>query len=237
MSSCCGIWDLKQLHVCISMYVQIGTLPEITHYDGLLIIFPPGQNYSCSPGSPGSHMYEAQRVPSPSPPNKRGGVHQGPSSRDSQSWLQHARRWRPERAASVEVSHAASRMWRGAAAHVTPPLHICVFSFTPVRVRGKKRQIVPADTGFPPSTPLHHHQQQQQLIARRHAHDVRVATPTPCMHLACCLLPIKPGYRGQSVPYRSEPKRPTPSYNQRPSRTPPLRPQVRNSEVLKVRRK
>lgn len=51
---------------------------------------------------------------------------------------------------SVEASHAASRMWRGAAAHATPPLHsICVFSFTPVRVRGK-RQIVPADTGSPP---------------------------------------------------------------------------------------
>lgn len=67
------------------MYVQMGTLPERTHYhDGLLIIFSPawrllGQNYSRSPGShmyeaqgvlsarppPGLHMYEAQRVPPP----------------------------------------------------------------------------------------------------------------------------------------------------------------------------
>lgn len=56
------------------MYVQIGTLPERTHYhDGLLIIFSPawrllGQNYSRSPGS---HTYEAQRVPSPPLPPKK----------------------------------------------------------------------------------------------------------------------------------------------------------------------
>lgn len=121
--------------------------------------------------------------------------------------------------------HAASRMWRGdgctrdsAAAYVCFLLHPSVSE-----EKDKLSQLL---QGPPPST---HQQQQQQHqraaatapIARRHAHCVRVATPTPCMHLACCLLPIKPGYRGQSVPYRSEPKGPTPSYHQRPSRTPP----------------